>query len=58
MTDRCATSSRCRQPVAFNVDGGSWRSVVCEKHAGLLLTRRLAGESALRVTPIAPTDED
>lgn len=43
-TERCATSKRCRQPIAFSVTVGSWPSVVCEKHLGLLASRLLSGD--------------
>lgn len=53
--ERCATSSRCRQPLAFTVVIGSWPSVVCEKHLGLLSTRLLTVASGDSLTVKAYT---
>lgn len=53
---KCDVSRRCRQPVTFIVDGGSWRSVCCEKHLGFLCTRRLSGnpwDGSLVITMLA-----
>lgn len=41
---RCAASSRCRQAPAFTVTSWSWTSVVCEKHLGIVATRRLESD--------------
>lgn len=41
--DRCDASARCRRPATIYVHHMSWRSQVCETHAGVLITRRLSG---------------
>lgn len=42
---QCGASPRCRQSVEFMVTLGSWPSVVCEKHMGTLVARKLDGRA-------------
>lgn len=37
----CAAGRRCRQPITLALTQGSWTSWVCDKHAGVVLSRRL-----------------
>lgn len=47
---RCGAARRCRQPVRFAVDLNAWRSLVCEKHAGVLMGRKLSVDTADSLT--------
>lgn len=48
---QCGASRRCRQPAVLNVDSDTRRTSVCERHAGMVLLRRLDDETAsLRVS--------